>query len=198
LTEAREYLASALSFLETEPPRLIAVGGLSGSGKSTLAGSLAPHIGNAPGARWLRSDVLRKRLAGVAPETSLPPEAYARQNNAEVYDRLMAEIRTCLAAGRSVVVDAVFARPEERDRIAQLARDARVDFLGLWLDAPKDTVIARVSERTDDASDADEAVVHRQYRYALGSIAPWHTIDARRSPAEVLDAALASAFGSRP
>ena len=47
LRAARDYLASALAFLEPSPPRLIAIGGLSGSGKSTLAGLLAPDIGGA-------------------------------------------------------------------------------------------------------------------------------------------------------
>lgn len=69
LVLARDYLRAAQAFLQHSPPRLIAIGGLSGSGKSTIAGLLAPLIGAAPGARWLRTDVLRKSLAGIAPET---------------------------------------------------------------------------------------------------------------------------------
>jgi predicted kinase len=60
---------------------------LSGSGKSTLAAALARWWAG-PGARWLRTDVLRKRLAGVAPEQHLPPEAYTRERSAAVYARL--------------------------------------------------------------------------------------------------------------
>ena len=41
-----------------------------------------------PGARILRSDVIRKRLWGVAPETRLPPEAYGEALTRRVYAEL--------------------------------------------------------------------------------------------------------------
>ncbi|MDZ7811493.1 MAG: phosphotransferase [Arhodomonas sp.] len=65
---AAAYLEHALSLLAPAGPRLLAVGGFSGTGKSTLAYGLAPGLDPAPGARVLRSDVLRKRRYGVAPE----------------------------------------------------------------------------------------------------------------------------------
>src|SRR5690606_8417690 len=64
--EAEAYFARALDYLEPRAPCLVAVGGLSGTGKTTLARALAPRIGAAPGALHLRSDVLRKQMAGVA------------------------------------------------------------------------------------------------------------------------------------
>ena len=70
--EARRYLDLALTVLEPQLPRLIAIGGLSGAGKSTIAQALAPTFGTRPGARVLRSDVIRKRLWGVMPESRLP------------------------------------------------------------------------------------------------------------------------------
>ena len=73
--EARRYLDLAVRLLRTRPGRLVAIGGLSGSGKSTLAAALAPGID----ARVLRSDVIRKRLFGVAPETRLPASAYTAE-----------------------------------------------------------------------------------------------------------------------
>ncbi len=190
LNEARQYLAAALSFLEAAPPRLIAIGGLSGSGNSTLARALAPLIGNAPGARWLRTDVLRKRLGGVTPEAKLPPEAYTKERNAETYGQLMKQVGDCLAAGRSVAVDGVFARPDERERIEAVARSAGVEFTGLWLDAPQDALLARIDRRRGDASDADADVVRRQLGYALGELSPWHRLDASGSAAQTLDAAM--------
>ena len=60
--EARRYLDLAHHVLAPQP-RLVAIGGPSGSGKSTLALGLAPELGLRPGARVLRSDVLRKPLA---------------------------------------------------------------------------------------------------------------------------------------
>ncbi|MGR9912188.1 hypothetical protein ACUOGC_22945, partial [Escherichia coli] len=57
LTAARNYVYRALEFLRPAAPRLVAVGGLSGTGKSVLSRALAAHVGRAPGAVVLRSDV---------------------------------------------------------------------------------------------------------------------------------------------
>src|SRR3546814_18172824 len=73
---AAHYLAVAGQLIAEEAPRLIAIGGLSGTGKSTLARTLGDAVGRPPGARILRSDVLRKRLAGVLPHTPLPSSGY--------------------------------------------------------------------------------------------------------------------------
>lgn len=193
LRAAREYLAAALAFLDPPPPRLIAIGGLSGTGKSMLAGRLAPLTGGAPGARSLRSDVLRKRLAGVMPEEPLPPQAYTRERSLEVYGKLMEEASTTLASGVSVIIDAVFAAPAERTAVAQAAAASGVPFEGLWLEAPPDVLRARVIARRGDASDADAAVVEQQLGYALGDLSGWCRIDASGSP----DAVLAQALGLR-
>ncbi|HEV8679965.1 MAG TPA: phosphotransferase, partial [Stellaceae bacterium] len=69
--EARRYLDDAMAALAPRPPRLVAIGGLSGSGKSSLAAGLAAELGRRPGARVLRSDVLRKLRLGAEPESPL-------------------------------------------------------------------------------------------------------------------------------
>ena len=74
---ARGYFDCAIEFLRYAPPRLIAVGGLSGVGKSALAGALAPRLGRAPGALWLRSDLERKAMFAVEETAHLPASAYA-------------------------------------------------------------------------------------------------------------------------
>ena len=96
----------------TATRRLIAIGGLSGSGKSTLAAALAPELGAAPGARVLRSDVLRKRKFGVAPETAIPAEGYAPGVTSAVYVELCDRAAIALRAGYSAIIDAVALAPE--------------------------------------------------------------------------------------
>lgn len=135
-------------------------------------------MGAAPGARWLRSDVIRKSLAGVAPEERLPPASYTREASARVYEAMVRQAGAMLARGWPVVVDAVFAAREERRAIEDVARAAQVPFLGLWLEADEGTMRQRVEARRDDASDADAAVVARQMAYDCGEIAPWHRIAA--------------------
>lgn len=186
--EARRYLELADALLEPSPPRLVAVGGLSGSGKSTLALAVAPTLGGAPGALLARSDELRKGIMGVSPETRLEADGYRPEVSARVYEAMCRSAAAALAAGRSVVADAVFARPEERGAIEAVARAAGAAFTGLWLDAPADALVGRVEARSGDVSDADGAVVRRQLDYALGEIG-WTRIDAAAGPESVLETA---------
>jgi aminoglycoside phosphotransferase family enzyme/predicted kinase len=166
--EARQYFSAAEAFLEAIPPRLVAIGGFSGSGKTTLASNLAASIGRAPGAIHLRSDIERKVLAGVAETERLPEESYTQAASDAVYASLRRKAETVLAAGYSVVVDAVHARPAEREAIKAVAAAAGVPFAGLWLEAPLDLLLERVRARVGDASDATEAVVRHQIQHDVG------------------------------
>ncbi len=165
--------------------RLIAIGGLSGTGKSTLARALPEQV---PGAVLLRSDVERKLLFSVAETTRLGPEGYTPDVTRRVYAVLGEKASAALAAGRTVIVDAVFARSDERDAMAAVAAASGIALVGLWLEAPEATQIARVEGRSGDASDATAQVVARQSTYDLGHIG-WHRIDASHGPAETLAAA---------
>ena len=132
---ARDYLRVALGYLQPAPPRLVAVGGLSGTGKTTLAAALAPELGPAPGAVHMRSDLERKALFGVEETDRLPAQSYTAEASAEVYAIVLRKARLALAAGQSVVVDAVYAAPEERSAMEDLAAELGVPFQGLWLTA---------------------------------------------------------------
>jgi predicted kinase len=183
--DARDYFRAAAAYLETAPAVLVAVGGLSGSGKSRLAQGLAPGLGRAPGAVVLRSDVLRKRLFAVAEESRLPAQAYTPEAGLRVYGALRHLAGVTLRAGQSVIVDAVHARPEERAAVEEAAREAGVGFVGLWLEAPAEVLLARVGARRGDASDATGAVVRRQLDYEIGALT-WHRLDAAGTPEDLV------------
>jgi hypothetical protein len=149
-------------------PLLIALGGLSGSGKSTVAQCCAEQLG----ALRLRSDVERKRLFGMSPRQR-PGQAgapgaerlYSTAATEATYARLFALSRALLGAGLSVVFDAASLRRSERDMRRQLAHDCGARHLLLHCSAPPAVLAARVAARTqrdDDASDADIAVLTRQ------------------------------------
>jgi uncharacterized protein len=186
--EARRYLDLAHRMLEPQSARLVAIGGLSGSGKSTLAAALAPGLGVRPGARLLRSDVTRKLLHGVAPETRLPEAAYSPEVTLRVYEALRQKAATALAAGYSVVIDAVSLQPEERRSFAEIARMKDVPFTGLWLEAGTDAMTQRLGTRKGDASDATAEILAQQLRHDPGPI-DWTPIDAGAGAGECLAAA---------
>lgn len=189
--EARRYFDFAEATLAPYPPRLIAVGGLSGSGKSTLAASLAPAIRPFPGAVHLRSDVVRKRIMKVAEHEKLGSDGYTAEVTARVYGSLIEEAAAALRARQSVIVDAVSQRQDEREALADLAERMDVDFTGLWLEAPTDTLVARANARTLDASDADGAVVAAQASRDIGYL-DWFRIDAGGGPDKTLASARAA------
>jgi aminoglycoside phosphotransferase family enzyme/predicted kinase len=180
-TAAHAYFKLALQLIEPPPPQLIAVGGLSGTGKSLLARMLAPQIAPVPGAVLLRSDVERKRAAGIAETETLPSSAYSREASERVYATLGNKARKAIEAGHSVVVDAVFAAPAEREGIAAIARDLGTPLHGLFLTADLATRVQRVGARTGDASDADARVAAQQESYHLGQL-DWTTVDAGGTP----------------
>ena len=182
------YFTAAERFIAPASPLLVAIGGLSGSGKTSLAVRLAPIIGRAPGALLLRSDVERKRLAGVAETEPLPDTAYTPDSAGTVYCRLQQLAEHGLRAGQAVILDAVQGRPEEQAAAAALAAKLGVPFRGFWLEVPVEILKTRVASRRGDASDATPAVVERQL--AAGLSAPgWMQLEAGQ-PVKVLAAAV--------
>lgn len=180
--DALAYLDLAARLLLPAPPHLIAVGGLSGTGKTSLARMLGGLVGRAPGARILRSDILRKRIAGVAPETKLPRSQYTKRAGDRSYQKLRAQASRHLADGDSVIADATFARVEERLAMVHVALRAHVPFAGLWLEVPIETRARRVRGRHSDASDADEAVARAQAEVEIGDDEPWHILPVDDAP----------------
>ena len=141
-----------------------------------MAYGLAQELGGVPGARVLRSDVIRKRLCGVALTDRLPSSAYGKEMGERVFRRFARRPR------RRSPPDALSSlTPSMRgggtERYRAVADNARVPFVGLWLEAPPEALAARIAARREDASDATPAVLQQQLAYSLGHMA-WHRIDA--------------------
>jgi predicted kinase len=171
------YLDRAVGCLSASAAVVVAIGGLPGTGKSTLARALAPGLGASPGALVLRSDEIRKRRHGVAPEQRLPESAYSAGATEAVFGELTELVKVVGGAGHAVIADAMFLRPEQRTAVEQAARRANVPFLGLWLTAPRDRLEARLGSRTGDASDATVGVLDAVARHDSGG-GDWVVIDA--------------------
>ena len=175
--EARAYLQLAASYVL--PPALLLTCGLPASGKSVAARRLAKAFH----AVLLRSDVVRKRLAGMAPaqrsregfESGIYTPAHSDATYAALLDRARAE----LASGRTVVVDATFTQAKRRLPFVELARECGVPLIAVELRCPEEEIRRRMAQRAGDpreVSDADWEV----YRRARESFEPPRELPAER------------------
>lgn len=192
-TEARAYFHLAESLLAPRANLIVAIGGLSGSGKSTLAGRLAGELGAPPGARVLNSDRIRKAMHKIPPNQPLPAHAYDAPVTAAVYLRMMTRAMDAWAQSHSVVLDAVFSTPAERQAIEQMAREQGAPFVGFWLDAPPAILRRRVRDRPRGVSDATVQVLEAQLARGAGEIG-WIRLDS--TTPEHLDQARAAIAGA--
>ncbi|MFP3944685.1 MAG: AAA family ATPase [Alphaproteobacteria bacterium] len=181
---ARSYFDLALRLSHKPRPLLLAAGGVSGTGKSTLAQRLALDVAGGAGAVILRSDVIRKRIFGQAPEEPLPEKAYRTRVSKRVFAQMFKDARRALAAGSPVIMDATFMDERLRERAALLAGRMGVPFRGLWLDAPDEVLVQRIAGRGKNASDATAEVLARQRKARLG-VMEWSRIDASGGSADV-------------
>jgi len=159
--------ARELTQLRRPRPLLLLTVGLSGSGKSTVALELLQALG----AVRVRSDVERKRLAGLAatarPSAQQTAQLYGPAMTQRTYARLNALAATLLQAGLNVIVDAAALRRHERDALRALAAECDADFRLIECVAPEAVLRARIARRQaedHDASDADQEVLSLQLR----------------------------------
>lgn len=172
LDEATELLGIALRHLEAGRVALILVGGLPGTGKSTVARSLGERRG------WivLRSDEVRKQLAGVEASTAQPAAyrqgLYRAEMTAATYAALIDRARELLEQGHSVVLDASWASGRRREEAARAARECVAELVQLQCESPSEITEQRMAARArrgDDPSDANAEVA----RAMAAEFDPW-------------------------
>jgi len=161
-------------------------GGLSGTGKSVQARMIAPLLAPLPGAVVLRSDVLRKHMFGVDDTDRLPAAAYQPDVGQQIYRMIEQRAGQILSQGHSVVIDAVFAREDERTATEAVARESNVPFRGFFLATDLATRQRRITQRAADASDATAKIAELQENYDIGQLG-WATIDASGTPEQTFE-----------
>jgi hypothetical protein len=159
---AADYLRLAGQLAEPGRARLLITHGLPGAGKTHVTQQLLERAG----AIRLRSDVERKRMAGLAASASsrASGDLYTRSATEATYGRLAELARTTLTAGYPTIVDAAFLRRPQRDALRGLAAELQVPFSILDCNAPLPLLRERVLARQahgGDASEADVAVLER-------------------------------------
>jgi hypothetical protein len=195
VADCRRYLEWAAARVAARRPVLIVTCGLSGSGKTWMARRLAEPLG----ALHLRSDVERKRLAGLEAheDSRSPPDAgiYTLEFNERTYRRLRECAAASLSAGEPTIVDAAFLRSHERRQFLALARDLDAPLAIVHCHAPDAVLRSRVAARSAARSDASEAgldVLARQPSYweAFASDERRHAVSVDTSDPASVDAAI--------
>ncbi len=161
----RACLVLAEGYACKTAPALLIAHGLSGSGKSTVVMSLLDVIP----AIQLRSDIERKRLAGLAAGSDsgsgLHQGIYSPQMTEDTYRRLKRLAAIVIKAGFVAVVDATFLKCSHRQMFYTLARQLRVPFLILDFQLPEAVLRQRIDRRLaegDDPSEAHQKVLDAQ------------------------------------
>ena len=138
-------------------PLVLAVMGRIASGKSTLARALGAESG------WkiYSSDYVRKKMAGFPLYERSSAVArrhlYSAAITEQTYDRLLTTAEAQVKKGHSVVLDATFARREQRELVAERFRKRGITWRLLEAQASNAAVKQRLRAREakpDEVSDA--------------------------------------------
>ncbi|MEJ2128643.1 MAG: AAA family ATPase [Woeseiaceae bacterium] len=160
----KRYCAFARTLTTRQLPVLVAMTGYSGSGKSRLSSRLIQSLA----AIRLRSDLERKRLAGLEPEadsqSGVERGIYDRNTTAAVYDQLLETAGELLRAGLTVIVDASFLSATHRRLAKQTAERSGAGFALVRTIASETALQNRLQFRSKSTSvsEADIAVLRHQ------------------------------------
>ncbi len=155
---AADYYRLAWEYTQGQKGRLILMSGLSGSGKTTVAKQLAGRIG----AIHIRSDAVRKHLAGIPLDQRGGDQIYAPQMSKNTYARLL-ELGVKLAnEGFAVILDAKYDRQELRQPAIALAQSHQLPLRIIHCTAPMKVLGDRLHRRSSDISDATPDLLSRQ------------------------------------
>ncbi|MFP4560534.1 MAG: AAA family ATPase [Thiohalorhabdus sp.] len=162
---ALRYFALAELTAGEDAALLIVARGVTGVGKSLVSVPLLARLG---GVR-IRSDVERKRLAGLEPEaasgSAVGGGIYAEELTERTYGRLLELARPSLAAGFPVYLDATYLAAERRQAARALAAELEAPFVILDLHAPERVIRGWLRERAGQqgvVSEGNEAVLEHQ------------------------------------
>ena len=161
----RLLMELAADYLERGRVRMVLIGGPPGTGKSTLAAGLA----EASDFRLIRTDVVRKDGGAAAPSHApgFRRGPYAPDRTAAVYEEMLAEAQRELRLGRSVILDASWADPENRADARRAAGSCAADAHEVRCHVEPAVADRRILARLAlgaDPSDATVAVARRMRR----------------------------------
>jgi hypothetical protein len=155
----KKYFDLAWNYTQPRQGRLILMCGISGTGKSTVASRLARKLD----AVHIRSDALRKHLAGIPINQRGRSEVYSDESTRRTYSRLIELGAELARTGYPVILDAKFDRAEHRLTALHAARSNQLPFHILHLQAPIQQLRERLRKRNDPVADATAELLDAQF-----------------------------------
>lgn len=157
--QAAAYYQLAHAYAQpAQQGELLLLSGLSGSGKSTLGRTIAERQRTI----ILRSDAVRKHLAGIPLLERGGPEIYSAEMSDRTYNRLL-QLGLCLAqAGYRVILDAKYDQHTYRTAAIAAAQAQQVPLKILHCQASEATLRQRLQARQGDIADATADLLSQQ------------------------------------
>jgi aminoglycoside phosphotransferase family enzyme/predicted kinase len=163
--EARLYMDQAYRYaIEFSRPTLWVFCGLPATGKSCLAEGVAKALSIA----LFQSDRIRKENQHDFQEQVVPfgQGLYRPAMRQRVYARLLALAQDTLKQGRSVILDATYARRKWRDEARLLASDLDTNLIFVECLCRKETLRARLGKRQTAPGLSDARLQHFEQMFA--------------------------------
>jgi aminoglycoside phosphotransferase family enzyme/predicted kinase len=159
---AADYYQQAWAYTKSWQGKLILMSGLSGSGKSTAALYLARKLGGI----HIRSDAVRKHLAGISLRERGGDDVYTPEMNEKTYGRLLDLGVTLANAGFTVILDAKYDRQQQREQAIAQAQENQIPLEIIYCTAPLEVLHQRLENRTGDIADATADLLASQIEKA--------------------------------
>jgi aminoglycoside phosphotransferase family enzyme/predicted kinase len=155
---AAAYYKQAYEYTQPQQIELTLMSGLSGSGKSTLAKRLARE----QNAVQIRSDAVRKHLAGIPLQQKGDPNLYTPAMSQKTYSRMLELARLLLVQGFSVILDARYDLVTSRTEAIDLARSLNIPVKIAYCNPSIEVIKSRLAQRSNDISDATVDLLSQQ------------------------------------
>ncbi len=153
--EAAAYYQLACEYTQPKQGKLIIMSGVSGSGKSTTAKAIALQ----QDAIYLRSDAIRKQIAGIDLMERGSDAIYTPEMTLKTYTRL-AELGSLLASkGFTVILDAKYDRLSLRSQAIAAAQAHNLPVEIIYCNAPLEVLEQRLRDRAKANNDIADATV---------------------------------------
>ncbi len=150
---AAAYYTLAHRYTQPRQGRITLMSGLSGSGKSTVA----RHWARLSNGIHIRSDAVRKHLAGIPLADRGDAAIYSSEMTAQTYERLSTLGLTLAQDGYGVILDAKYDQDALRRGVIEAAQAAGIPIQILHCIAPDQELRTRLEQRASAGQDIADA-----------------------------------------